>query len=366
MANVGFDARSAFMNFSGQGNYSRTLISSLSRFYEDNDYYLYTPGYEENNNFTFDFKDRKNVFVRKGEEISYMEPETVLRDKIGLFHGIRAELPDFKGKIKTVISMHDTIFMRYPEYYRADERERLEMSFRKSCMTADKILAISRQTADDVIKFFNVPASKIEVVYQGCDREFYIRPSEDEIAAAKRKYSLPDKFILNVGKIEPRKNLLSVIRAMKEIPQEYSLVAVGKPTHYVRSIKAAIHELGMENRVRLILDPDFRDLPAIYASALITTYVSFFEGFGLPVLEALSCGTPVITSGTSSMPEAGGDAAMYVEPANVDEISRAIQLLINSPTSRKSMIEKGYLQAAKFREDIFAKNVYEIYSALLK
>lgn len=364
MANIGFDARSAFLNFSGQGNYSRTLISSLSAFYEDNDYYLYTPEYEHYP--ILNFCNRKNNFVKKLSSDSIPDGETLKKDKIDLFHGIRAILPENLHGIKSVITMHDAIFMRFPEYYTPQERDNLEKTFRDSCKRADKIIAISRQTADDVIKYLDADPKKVEVVYQSCNRQFYTQPDENKKREVRERYSLPDKYILNVGKYEPRKNIKSVISAMRSIPEEYSLVTAGSPTPYMDELIRYAKELGLESRVHIIPETLFADLPALYSMAELSTYVSFFEGFGMPVLEAMNCGCPVITSKVAAMPEVAGDSALLVDPGNRDEIKMAMQLVLNSPTARESMIRRGYIYAAKFREEEAADKVYDIYNSLLK
>lgn len=372
MANIGYDAKSAFLNFSGQGNYTRTLIKTISSLYEDNDYYLYTPPYDVN--LKHDFRNRNNVYTRT---LDYLDPENhysmaelqekdLRKDSIDLFHGLSTYLPDSTSSVRTVVTLHDVIFMRYPEYYSEHEKRTLETLFRASCLNADKIIAASRQTADDAIRFLDADPSRIEVVYQGCDSIFHTRPDMETIRSVAKKYRLPQKYILNMGKLEPRKNILNVIKAFKGIPEEYHLVIAGRHTPYADTIRLAAEESGMGNRIHILTGMDYSDLPSIYAGADMLTYISDFEGFGLPVLEALSIGIPVLTSDISSMPEVGGNAVIKVNPHDINEIHAYMQLILNSPTSRESMVGRGFIQAEHFKEENSVKTIYEIYKSLLK
>ncbi|MEF9931851.1 MAG: glycosyltransferase family 1 protein, partial [Bacteroidales bacterium] len=241
-----------------------------------------------------------------------------------------------------------------------------EKKFRQACKTADKIIAISKQTADDIINMLDADPAKIEIVYQGCDKIFYKQPTLEQMQFVKEKYNLPSRFIVNVGTIETRKNLVNVVKALAELPKDINLIALGRATPYIKEVNNAIRELGLQERVKLIHNASFTDFPAIYKQAIALTYVSLFEGFGIPVLEGLTIGTPVITSNLSSMPEAGGDAALYANPHNPKEIASHINMLISSPTIVKSIIEKGKMHAEKFKEKEVVKNVREIYASLLK
>lgn len=375
MANIGIDAKRAFKNFSGLGNYSRALISGLSRFYPYNRYFLYTPPWEG---------DGKWRQFSKGENITIVEPKGIYhalphaiwrssgivkdikRNQIDLFHGLSAELPVQNFSAPKVVTMHDIIFMRYPQFYNSFDRYMYEKKARQACKEADKIIAISKQTADDIIHYLNADARKIEIVYQGCDKIFYTDPTEEKLKEIKEKYDLPERYILNVGTIEERKNLVNVVKAMSMIPDDIHLIALGRSTPYTQQVQSAAREFGVENRVRLIHNANFLDFPYLYKQAIAVTYVSVFEGFGIPVLEALTIGTPVITSNLSSMPEAGGDAALYVDPLNYNEIAGKINLLLSSPTITENVIARGKLHARSFREEAVIKNIHDIYKSLLK
>lgn len=375
MANIGIDAKRAFRNFSGLGNYSRALIRGLSQLYPYNQYILYTPDYEGDEKW-LDFSKGENIKIVQPGGIYKALPHAIWRsagiasdikaNNTDLFHGLSGELPVINSKIPKVVTMHDVIFLRYPQYYKSIDRHIYETKFRHACKAADKIIAISKQTADDIINLIDADPAKIEIVYQGCDKIFHTPPTIEQMQYVKEKYNLPDKFILNVGTIETRKNLVSVVKALAELPADVKLIALGRATPYIEEVNNTIKNLGLQNRVLLIHNANFSDFPAIYKQAISITYVSVFEGFGIPVLEGLTIGTPVITSDISSMPEAGGDAAMYVNPQNPQEIASHINMLLSSPTIVESIIKKGKMHAEKFREEEVVKNVYEIYTSLLK
>lgn len=375
MANIGFDAKRAFRNFSGLGNYSRSLIHGISRLYPYHRYFLYTPQYKGAGQWLH-FSKGENISIVKPQGIYKLLPSPVWRssgirsdlkkDGIELFHGLSGELPATPSHIRKVVTMHDVIFLRYPEFYKSTDRYLYEKKFRQACRTADKIIAISRQTADDLISFLGADPSRIEIIYQGCDNLFHIPPTPEQLLQVKEKYRLPDKFILNVGTIETRKNLANVVKALAEVPEEVQLIALGRATPYVEEVKATIAALGLGHRVRLIHNATFADFPSLYKQAVAITYVSVFEGFGIPVLEGITVGTPVITSNISSMPEAGGDAALYVNPENPHEIAANVNMLLSSPTIVGQILEKGKIHAAKFREENVIEHVYDIYHSLLK
>ncbi len=375
MIRIGIDAKRAFKNFSGLGNYSRSLISGLSHLYPYNEYTLYTPEYDSEDS-RLNFCKRDNINIVTPEGIYSKLPSfiwrssgivsNINRDKLDLFHGLSGELPSSKFSTPKVVTLHDVICLRNPEYFTLIDRKIYERKFAYACKAADKIIAISKQTADDIIRYLNADPKKIEIVYQGCDTIFHTQPTKEQLISARMKYNLPDKFIVNVGTIERRKNLVSVIKALKEIPSDVKLVVLGKPTDYMNDVNIAIKELGLEKRVIFIHNASFTDFPAIYKQAVAATYVSLFEGFGIPVLEGLTVGVPVITSNLSSMPEAGGDAALYVDPLDASQIASNINMLLSSPTIVDQIIEKGYMHAKEFREENVMANINSVYSQLLK
>ena len=363
---VGFDAKRAFHNYSGLGNYSRLLIQSLSELYKENRYFLYTPKYKAHP--LHDFAKNENCTIKTPHGVASWLPSSFWRtffinaQNIDIFHGLSGELPVSTLKMPKVVTIHDVIFMRYPEYYATFDRKMYEKKFKHACKVADKIIAVSKQTADDCINFLGADARKIEIGYQSCDPIFWVPKTGKDIV---KKYDLPEKFILNVGTIEARKNLLNLVKALKSIDDDVSLVVMGGRTHYTFQVEEYIRENHLEHRVKLMHGVAFRDFPALYAAASVFVYPSVFEGFGIPVLEALAVGTPVATSNISSMPEVGGEAALYFDPYRVEDMADKINLLLNDKEVVAELSEHRAKQLDKFSIQNIAMNVNAIYASTI-
>jgi glycosyltransferase involved in cell wall biosynthesis len=367
---IGFDAKRAFHNYAGLGNYSRLLIQSLSELYTDDQYVLYTPNYKPHP--LHDFANNDNCKIITPEGINLWLPSSFWRSfsmvnhinaqNVDIFHGLSGALPVSTLKMPKVVTIHDLIFVRYPEYYTSFDRNMYKKKFKHACNVADKIIAISKQTADDCIRFLEADPKKIEIVYQSCDPIFWNASKDEEIS---KKYDLPKKFILNIGTIEARKNVLNLVKALHFIDDEVSLIAIGKRTPYTALVEAYIKENNLTHRVKLMHDVPFRDFPAIYAAASAFVYPSVFEGFGIPVLEALAVGTPVATSNISSMPEVGGDAALYFDPYNVEDIADKVNLLLHDNKAVATLNEYRKSQLEKFTSKTLTEKIHTIYSSLI-
>jgi glycosyltransferase involved in cell wall biosynthesis len=371
---IGFDAKRAFRNFTGLGNYSRSTVRMLSEFYPDNNYILYTPPYALHPEHCFAERDNIQTVQPQGMYKrfppvwrSYGIAPYAKRDKVQLFHGLSGELPTglAKRNIRSIVTIHDLIFIRYPQFYHSVDRRIYRQKFKFACENADLIIAISKQTRQDIIDFWGIPEEKIRLVYQGCDPQFYATCSDGQKQAVAAKYQLPQRFILYVGTIEERKNLNTIIRALASLPDTYSLLAVGKPTVYMKEVNAEIHRFGLTGRVHFIHKVIFRDLPAIYQQAEVFVLPSVFEGFGIPVLEALNSKIPVITSNVSSLPEAGGAHSIYINPADSRELEQALLRLFANNELRNSMITNGYQHALNFREEKIAAGLWNVYTELI-
>jgi glycosyltransferase involved in cell wall biosynthesis len=373
MLRIGFDAKRAFLNNTGLGNYSRSVIKSLASTFPENEYFLYTTKQIQNSR-TAAMLGYPGVKVRtpampilKSLWRSRFVVNRLLKDKIDLYHGLSHEIPVSiqNTSIKTVVTIHDLIFLRYPQYYKPADRKIYEMKFRNACKNADKIIAISEQTKRDIIHYFGTDEAKIEVVYQSCDPSFAQQYTTDHLNTIRSTYHLPEKFLLNVGTIEDRKNLMLIVKALSEIPETVKLVVIGKETPYTLKVKKYLAEHQLENRVLFLKDIPFSDLPAIYQLAKIFIYPSEFEGFGIPVLEALNAGVPVIAATGSCLEEAGGPASLYVSPTDPKALTTAVNKVLQDPNLSNNMITAGKLHAAQFKENAHAENLMRIYKNLL-
>ncbi|MFA6923511.1 MAG: glycosyltransferase family 1 protein [Bacteroidales bacterium] len=369
---IGFDAKRAFFNRSGLGSYSRNTILQLSRYFPDNKYFLFTPKYKKKN-----FKlESDNVHVSTPDSLTgkffnsywrtFLLANQVEKNGIDIYHGLSNELPSGikSNNVKKVVTIHDLIFMRYPEFYKLIDRNIYEKKFKYSCDSADKIFAVSNQTKDDILNFFKTDENKISIVYQGCDNMFLNEVSEEEKNKIIRKHHLPQHYILYIGTIEERKNLLSVVRAIKEGNLDTYLVVIGKPTSYISKVKQYIYENRMERQVLFLNNVRIEDLPAIYQLAYLFIYPSIFEGFGIPILEALFSKVPVITSKGSCFSEAGGSKTIYVDPTNIEEIIYSMKKILDDSQLRETMINEGLNHAMNFKDEVVAANLMREYSSL--
>src|SRR3989304_189692 len=271
---IGFDAKRAFYNYSGLGNYSRNVIKSLHQHFAEHEYVLYTPSLKnaiifiEAGNVSIVTPDKRAGRVLKGYWRSFLLAQQLKRDKIDIYHGLSNELPAKinEAKIKSVVTIHDLIFIRYPELYKAIDREIYNRKFKYSSQVADRVIAVSQQTKDDLMEYYKIEESKIQVIYQGCDERFKIKWTANAVQEIKQKYHLPEPYILYVGTIEERKNLLNVVKALHLGKIGLPLVIVGKTTPYLKQVVNYICKNRVENTIFLRAIP-FDDLPGLYQGA---------------------------------------------------------------------------------------------------
>lgn len=362
---IAFDAKRFFHNTSGLGNYSRDLVRILAQYFPENEYILLNKNKSERGSDILENSNVHFVETSKGKmSRQFKMGKDAQKQKADVFHGLSGELPlkwD-KKPIKKIVTIHDLIFERYPQYYSFFDRKIHFWKFRKAANSADKIIAISEQTKRDIIQFLKVPESKIEVIYQGCHKAFKEQQSEEFIQKTKEIYSLPEKFILNVGTIEERKNLLNVVKALKDT--NIPLVVVGKKTKYFRKVEQFVQQHKIS--VQFLEGVSMNELAAIYKLADIFVYPSFFEGFGIPVIEALFSKTVVITSNTSCLPEAGGPDSVYVDPENHLDIQSKIKFLWDNESERKRRADKGFEFVQKFNDQPIAQELIKLYANILK
>lgn len=362
---IAFDAKRFFHNTSGLGNYSRDLVRILAKYFHENEYILLNKNKSERAADLLSFPNVHFVETTKGNFSRQLKMgKDAQQQNADIFHGLSGELPlkwD-KKPIKKIVTIHDLIFVRYPQYYSFFDRKIHFWKFKKAADSADKIIAISEQTKRDIIQFLNIPESKIEVIYQGCHKAFKEQQSEDFIQQTKEKFNLPEHFVLNVGTIEERKNLLNVVKALKDT--DIPLVVVGKKTKYFRKVERFVRENKM--KVYFLEGVSMDELAVIYKLADIFIYPSLFEGFGIPVIEALFSKTVVITSNTSCLPEAGGPDSVYIDPKNPLDIQAKIKFLWQNESERKRRAEKGFEFVQKFNDQSIAKELIKIYENILQ
>ncbi|MDR0713221.1 MAG: glycosyltransferase family 4 protein [Bacteroidales bacterium] len=372
---IGFDAKRAFANHTGLGNYSRYIINNLSVYCPEHSYQLYAPKdtrhpdlakIRQADNICVHFPRGLNRLVSSAWRTKFILNDLVANG-VELYHGLSNEIPVGlkKAGIRSVVTVHDLIFLRYPGYYRPADRMIYLKKIKYACLEADHIVTVSECTQRDVISFFGVAPQKVSIIYQGCDASFHSPAGEDKIREVRKKYELPEKFILNVGTMEARKNLLLAVKAMRHIDADIHLVAVGKETAYTAQIKEFIAQHHLGARVRLLTGVPLKDLPAIYQSSLLFVYPSFYEGFGIPVIEALYSGIPVVAAIGSCLLEAGGHHSIYVQPENEMALADAVKKIISNDTLRKKMIVEGKKHAFHFDDQLLAQQMIQLYHRVL-
>lgn len=375
---IGFDAKRAFHNFRGLGNYSRTLTESLFKYYPDSEYFLYTPRFKDQRAIDWGKKHSKAKVITPRKSNSkiissawrslFLTP-VLEKDGLDIYHGLSHELPPGigKSKIKSVVTIHDLIFMRYPEYFPQIDRWVYRKKFKSATQMADKVVAICEQTKTDLIELLGCPEEKIEVIYQSCNPDFYSPKEESELERVREKFSLPEYYILYVGALEERKNALSLVKAFSRLKDHipHELILVGRGKEYKREIEKEIIKQGLQLRVKILETVENDDLPAVYQAANLFVLPSFFEGWGVPIVEALFSETPVITSKGSCFPESAGDYSQFVDPNSIEDIAEKMEKVIFNEELQKEMIAHGRVHAEKFHWKNTSAHLMELYRGLL-
>lgn len=370
---IGFDGKRAVMNYTGIGNYSRLALESILPLMPQATLRLYTPGIKEN---------PRMAQLLKSPQIELRTPDTLKgrifgsawrsrwltsqlrREMPALYHGLSNELPtgiESTG-IPTVVTTHDLIFLRHPEFYHRADVEICKRKFEYAARVADRVIAISERTSLDLQELFATPKEKIRVVYQGCSPMFGRLVPPEKISALREKYG---RYIIGVGTIESRKNQLLTVKALAELPKDINVVLVGRRTAYAKQIDAEAKRLGVTNRLHILQGVPMADIVALYAASVFSAYPSFYEGFGIPVLEAIAAGVPVIAAKGSCLEEAGGPGAFYINPTSTDEFVEVANRLLSSATLREEMVARGRQYIARFAPENFGQGLVNVYNELL-
>ncbi len=370
---IGFDAKRFFHNATGLGNYARSTVLGLAEHFPEHRYTLYTPS--QTGQFCT-LPALHGLHVQEACPLgrafpamwrSLGIPWAALQDGLDIYHGLSHELPmtDFAARTRTVVSMHDLLFLTHPHLYPWVDRKLYAFKYKKSCQRADMVVAISQKTADDVHELFGVPLRRIRVVHQSCAQTFSLALSEDEKARLRRAHSLPEDYVLFVGSLIPRKGAQTLIAALAELPpaDRPGLVIVGRGP-LEASLREQARTLNLGSRVLFPGQVPAADLPGLYQLARVFAYPSVGEGFGIPILEALSSRVPVITSTGSCFAEPGGDAALYTTPGDVQELAGALAKVLGDEALRQDMIARGVRHAQNFHISRTSANLMQVYAEL--
>lgn len=371
---IGIDVSSAINQRAGIGEYTRQLIRHLVALDKENSYHLFSFYGKDPAKYFAQFSECANVqvsslklpgrlfrlmlfsFYKSGLPLGFLLPD------VDLFHSPDHVFPAL-AKLKTVVTIHDLAFLLFPENYTWINGTYLKSMVPASLKRAARIIVDSENTKKDLISLLSVSEEKIRVIPAGVDESFSPTIEPDKVAKAKHKYGITGDYILYVGTLEPRKNIGRLVEAYSRLESRRDLrlvIAGGKGWLYDELFKK-VEELKIDESVSFLGYIPRKDLPALYSGAELFVYPSIYEGFGLPVLEAMACGTPVITSNVSSLPEVAGDAALLIDPNNVEELASAIEKLLSDSELRSELMNKGLERAKLFSWERTARETLAVY-----
>lgn len=368
---IGIDVHAAERDGTGNCTYIRNLIKNLVRIDTQNKYVFYVTDVKHSFYQSFTNVDNlkikqlavKNPLVR----IPFLLARQTYADALDILH-VQYNAPPFHGG-KLVTTIHDLGFLFHPESFSKLQVLRLKILTRKTAKKSRAILTGSNYSKNDIVQTYNLDPEKVEVVPHGISSLFKTNLSREAIQTVLDKYKIKGNYILSVGRLNPRKNLNSLIQAysdLKRIKQiSHSLVIVGQDDYETKQLMKGIKENDYSQYIVFTGFVPDEELPYLYGGADVFVYPSLFEGVGLPVLEAMKCGIPVVTSNTTSLKEIVGDAGQTVDPLDVKDISKAIFQLICDTKLKTALIEKGFARAELFSWEKTAKKTLEIYERIM-
>jgi glycosyltransferase involved in cell wall biosynthesis len=362
---VAIDARK--LHDFGIGTYIRNLLRHLARIDRDTEYVLLcrdadlkVPA-QLGENFRGVRETSPNYSLREQVHIPYV----LLRERPDVYHAPHYVLPP-AVPCRSVVTIHDTIHLRFPQYL----PNRGAYAYARSLMWAatkrsDRILTVSESSKRDIIHYFNIDPEKIVVVYNALDERFGTEPAPEEIARVRERFQLDHGFVLYVGNIKPHKNLVRLIEAFEALRREgfddLKLLIIGDEISKWPALRRAVHRLKLHKHVRFLGFQSDETLASLYRLAAVFVFPSLYEGFGLPPLEAMASGTPVVTSNVSSLPEVAGDAAVLVDPYDAMAIKDGIKRVLTEPALREDLRQKGMRRAREFSWERSVARTREIY-----
>jgi glycosyltransferase involved in cell wall biosynthesis len=295
----------------------------------------------------------------------YRLPLHLRRERIDLFHAPHYVLPPLTP-CRSVVTIHDCIHLTFPEYLPG----RLAHAYARAVLWAavrrsDRVLTVSEASKRDILRFFNVSAAKVEVIANGIDERFSAVPPEEEIARVRERYLLHDPFLLYAGNIKPHKNLERLIDAFHRLRERgfdaLRLLIIGNEVSKYPTLRRTVHHHKLHTHVRFLGFVPDQMLAILYRLADVFVFPSLYEGFGLPPLEAMASGTPVVTSNVSSLPEVVGDAALLVDPYDPDAIASAIERILRDPALRADLVARGLARAREFSWERSVRRIRQVY-----
>jgi glycosyltransferase involved in cell wall biosynthesis len=371
---VGIDYTAAARQRAGIGRYTRELVAALFRMESAHRYTLFAAtGGLKTGDWRLEIENLQSPVSnlqlraipitddwlhRLWQRLRLPIPVEAVTGPLDVFYSPDFVLPPTLRGTRTLLTVHDLSFLHYPEAFVPSLRAYLARVVPRSVARADRVLADSASTRDDLITYFGTPPEKVHVLYSGVDARFHPEKESGEEERLRSKYGVESPYLLSVGTLQPRKNYVRLIKAFANLPlADLQFAIAGGRGWLYEDILAEAQRHG--DRVRVLGFVDDADLPALLRNAALFAFPSLYEGFGLPVLEAMACGVPAVCSSTSSLPEVGGDAALMVDPLDVDALAQAMARVLGDAGLRREMVAKGLAQAKRFTWEKAARQLLD-------
>jgi glycosyltransferase involved in cell wall biosynthesis len=374
---IGFDIRPFLREETGVGVYFRNLLFSLAKIDKTNEYFLFTSSLKDR------FSPKKIPPLEKKHFREFSYPVKIVnffwqrlgwppldfffKSRLDLTHS-PTPLP-LPTKGKKIVTVYDIFFLDFPELADKEARRSLAQRMEHTLQKADGIVTISRFTAQQLRERFDVEGKRIKIVYPGIDRSYWENVDQKRLEQTKANYGLPSDFLLFVGASEQRKNLLNLLEAVKIIHSRYkkiTLVLIGPKGQDYKNLKTRIQQLELDAWVKMFGYLDDDELKNFYRLASAFIYPSLWEGFGIPLLEAMACGVPVVTSQTSALPETGGEAAVYTDPKNPEDIAEKTIQVLEDDILKERLISAGKKRIQSFRWENAACDLLRFYEFIME
>lgn len=374
---LGFDAARALHNSTGLGSYARGVLRGLAEV-GGSELHLYTRRAPHRSFETLPQELGATLHLPppgwRGAGLrdwwrTFRIGRTAAADGIDLYHGLTQELPRdiVRAGIPAVVTVADLLYVTEPRLFPAIDRISYRWRYRWSARNAAAVIAISSHTRDQLHRHFGVPMDRIAVIPPAVDPEFTRAISADRLAAARRRHELPDRYFIAVGTLEPRKRQVAAVRAIAASALSgITLVLVGADGGSRKALVTAASRLGVSERVRFATDVDSADLVALVSGAIAALYLSSAEGFGMPIVEAMAAGVPVIAASGAHLSDAGGSAARYVDPDDTETLASVMVRLAQEPGLRQEATVNGLSHARGFDRAVLARRLVSVYDAVLQ
>lgn len=366
---IAIDARFALGPSTGVTNYLNNLLANLIDIDSQNEYVLYIHRKDIDNKIPEHPRFRKKII--NAPSLLWKNvflPIDIRREKIDIFHSPAYTIPITPvGKI--IVTIHDVMHMVNPQWFTRKELFFIKYPFKFAAKRATKIIAVSETTKHDIMKFYGIPESKITVTLEAANGIYKPIRNGEKLSLVRKKYGIDGKFILYVGVLFKRRNISGLLEAFATLKKNnqirHKLVIVGLDKGHF-DLSGLINALGLKREVIYTGHVPNEEMPLLYNAAEIFVYPSFYEGFGLPVLEAMACGTPVITSNSSSLAEIAQDAALLINPYNVEQLNQAMLDLLSNENLRQHLSRSGVVRAQSFNWQRMAEQTLSIYKEVYK